>query len=186
MDEFIGVIKIFAGTYAPRGWAFCDGQLLPISQYQAVFALLGTTYGGNGTTTFALPDLRGRAPVHAGQGPGLSRYVLGQSLGTETNSLTVANMPSHTHPTMASMSVSAENASQSVATSGSAIAAPGQQVSRNFEPTLGFNTSAPSVPLAGLSVQVGIAGSSVPVNNIQPILTVNYIICLNGIFPPRD
>ena len=185
MDEFMGVIKIFAGNFAPKGWAFCNGQLLSISQNSALFSLLGTTYGGDGQTSFALPDLRGRAPIHFGQGPGLSNYIQGQVSGTETNSLTIANMPTHNHPVVASMSVSSQNADQAVAVSGASIASPGQQVSRNFEPTLGFNSAAPNVNVSGLSVQEGYAGGNTPVNNIQPILAVNYIICLYGIYPSR-
>ena len=96
-DPYIGEIRLVAFNFAPQGWALCNGQILPISQNQALFVLLGTTYGGNGVTTFALPDLRGRAPIHAGQGPGLSNYSLGQIGGTETNIMTVAQMPRHSH-----------------------------------------------------------------------------------------
>ncbi len=97
MEPFLGQIELFPYTFAPRGWAFCNGQILSIAQNTALFSLLGTTYGGNGQTTFALPDLRGRAAVHAGQGPGLSNYTLGESSGTETVTLTQAEMPQHTH-----------------------------------------------------------------------------------------
>src|SRR5688572_18111229 len=98
MDEFIAIIKMFGGNFAPRGWALCNGQILSIAQNTALFSLLGTTFGGNGQTTFALPDLRGRVPIHPGQGPGLSNYSLGQQAGTETVTLTINNMPAHGHP----------------------------------------------------------------------------------------
>ena len=103
-SPFIGQITLFAGNFAPRGWAFCNGQLLSIAQNTALFSILGTTYGGNGQTTFALPDLRGRVPVHAGQGPGLSNYDLGQQGGAESVTLTTAQMPAHTHPANANAS----------------------------------------------------------------------------------
>jgi len=187
MDEYIGIIKIFAGTFAPKGWAFCDGQILPISQYTALFSLLGTTYGGNGTSTFALPDLRSRVPVHAGQGagPGLSPYLLGQASGTEHNSLTTGNLPAHTHPVSASFSADKGNATQSSATPNATIATPGVQDGRTFNPTFGYSTAAPNTVVNGLSVTVGVTGSNLPVNNIQPVLGVNYIICLEGIYPAR-
>src|SRR4051812_5269128 len=98
MDGFLGEIRLFAPTFAPKYWAYCSGQLLPISQNQALFAILGTTYGGNGTITFALPDLRGKAPVGVGQGLGLASYALGQQTGTATNTLTGGNLPPHNHP----------------------------------------------------------------------------------------
>lgn len=101
-DLFIGEIRMFAGNFAPRGWAFCDGQLLGISQHAALFSILGTTYGGDGRTTFSLPELRGRSPIHAGSGPGLSSRRLGEKGGTESRSLTVSNLPSHSHPIKAS------------------------------------------------------------------------------------
>jgi len=188
MDEYMGIIKIFAGTFAPRGWAFCDGQILQISQYNALFSLLGTTYGGNGATTFALPDLRSRVPIHAGQGAGpeLSSYDIGQMSGTEHNSLTIGNLPAHTHPVSASFSANNGEASQSTVTPNAAIATPGVKVGRTFNPTFGFNTATPNTAVSGLSVTVGITGNSLPVNNIQPILGVNYIICLEGIYPSRS
>jgi len=186
MDEYLGIIKIFAGSFAPRGWAFCNGQLISIAQNSALFSLLGTTYGGDGIQTFALPDLRGRVPVHAGQGPGLSNYVLGERTGTENNTLTIANMPTHSHPVAATMSVSNENASQSAATSGASIATPGVPEGRDFNATFGFSTGAPNTPINGLNVNVGLSGGSQPINNVQPCLAINYIICIQGIYPSRD
>lgn len=186
MDDYIGIIKIFAGSYAPRGWAFCNGQLLAIQTNPALFSILGTTYGGNGSTTFALPDLRSRVPVHAGQGNGLSNYTLGEQRGSENTTLLVTNMPAHTHPVTASMAVNNASADLKEATTGASIASPGIQVSRNFEGTLGFNTQTPNVQVSGLSVNVGVAGGSQPVSIVQPSLGINYIICLEGPFPPRD
>jgi len=188
MDEYMGIIKIFAGNFAPKGWAFCDGQLLSIAQNSALFSLLGTVYGGDGISTFALPDLRSRVPVHAGQsaGPGLSPYVIGQKSGTEQNVLTGGNLPAHTHPVSASFSADSGNATQAVVTSNASIATPGVQNGRTFNPTFGFSTAAPNTVVNGLSVTIGFTGSNLPVNNVQPVLGVNYIICLQGIYPSRS
>ncbi|SEA00892.1 Microcystin-dependent protein [Arachidicoccus rhizosphaerae] len=188
MEEYLGVIKIFAGNFAPRGWAFCNGQLLSIASNTALFSLLGTVYGGDGITTFALPDLRSRVPVHAGAsaGPGLQPYNLGQAIGTETTTLLTSNLPPHTHPVMASMSVDKGNASVPAASQNSTLAAPGYQNGRTFEATLGYSASEPNTQIGGLAVSVGITGSGIPINNIQPSLGVNYIICLAGVYPTRD
>lgn len=187
MEEFIGVVKIFAGNFAPRGWMFCNGQLISIAQHSAVFALLGTTYGGNGQTTFALPDLRGRAAIGWGQGPGLSNYQLGQVSGTENTSILISNMPAHNHVATSTLSLNASNAAATVATpvAGSALAA-GKDV--NTDPVSMYTASAPSVPLAGGSVAttVGNNGGGVPVSILQPTLALSYIICMEGIFPSRN
>lgn len=176
MEPFIAEIIMFGGNFAPRGWAFCDGQLLPISQYTALFSLIGTTYGGDGRTTFALPDLRGRAAVHPGSGPGLSSRKLGEKGGSETNTLTLAQLPN------IPVKVSSANASQTAATNGASIATPGTTSGRTFTPTEGFNTAAPDI-----SLNAGTAGgSSQAVNNMQPFECVNYIIALQGIFPSRN
>lgn len=182
---FIGSVMLFAGNFAPQGWAFCDGQLLSVAQNSALFAILGTTYGGNGRDSFALPDLRGRVPVHSGQGVGLSNYTLGESRGSETNTLFYGNMPAHTHPVSASMSANSGNATQSSATPNASVATPGTQDGRDFIPSFGFNTTKPDTPLNGLSITLGSAGGSQPVNNIQPSLGLNYIICLEGFIPSR-
>ena len=177
MDPFIGQIIMFGGNFAPRNWAFCNGQLLNITSYQALFSILGTTYGGDGRTTFGLPDLRGRVAVSQGSGPGLSNYQLGAKGGTETNQLISQNLPP------IPLNVSSANASQSAATVGASIATPGSVDGRSFVPTLGFNTSTPDVTLNGASVQ---GGNSTPINNVQPYQVVNYIIALEGIYPPRS
>ncbi|HSH65541.1 MAG TPA: tail fiber protein [Bacteroidia bacterium] len=198
MDEFIGIIKLFAGNFAPKGWAFCSGQLLSISQNQALFAILGTTYGGDGRTTFALPDLRSRVALGGGQGggPGLPAYVLGQRGGEPTHTLIVSEMPSHTHTGAVSgnagLSVSSGDATQSAATAGATIATPGSG-SRTFTPTLGFNTATPDTVLNAASVNTSTLavnnlnnGGSNAHNNMQPYLGLSYIICINGLFPPHN
>ena len=176
MNPFIGLITMFAGNFAPRGWALCNGQLLPISSNSALFSILGTTYGGDGRTTFGLPDLRGRAAIHPGHGPGLSAYTLGQKGGLETNTLVAANMPS------IPLKVSSGNATQANPFANASIATPGSLAGRTFEATLGFNNSAPNITLNSASVQ----GSSVPVNNIEPFQCVNFIIALQGTYPSRN
>ena len=165
-EPFIGEIILFAGNFAPRGWALCNGQILAISQNTALFSILGTTYGGNGQTTFALPDLRGRVPVHPGQGPGLSPYDLGQAGGTETVTLNVAEMPQHTHPQPAT------NGEQTTNRPNGALPARGGV----YAQTSDGSTLTPPSPVGG----------SQPHNNIQPYLGLNYIIALEGIFPSRN
>ena len=186
MDEYMGIIKLFAGNFAPRGWAFCAGQTLAISSNTALFSILGTTYGGNGTTTFCLPDLRGRVPVgvtNTGGSP-LSTYTLGEVTGTENNTLLVNNLPPHTHT--GNVNVTGANASTSTPATNTNIAVPGSLSGRTFSPTLGFDTSAASVSLMPGSITVSATGSGIPVNNIQPVLALNYIICLEGIYPSRN
>lgn len=169
-DPFIGNIRIFAGNFAPRGHAFCAGQLLPISQYDALFALIGTIYGGDGQTTFALPDLRGRAPMHFGQGPGLPNYVIGQAFGSETVTLTSAQLPAHTH------SLGASSAPGSGAGPAGAVWAQ-SSAGQNYAASAGTPMN------AGL---VSVAGGNQPHENMPPSLAVNFIIALEGIFPPRN
>jgi microcystin-dependent protein len=167
-EPFIGQVMMIGFTFAPRGWALCDGQILPIAQNTALFSLLGTTYGGNGTTTFALPDLRGRVPIHAGQGPGLSPYTLGQVGGAEQVTLLANQMPAHNH------SLAATNAEASQTLPG------GQLLAQSREVTYG------SGALVGMNPQsIGAAGGSQPHENRQPYLTINFIIALEGIYPSR-
>lgn len=177
MEEFIGVIKIFAGNFAPRGWAFCNGQLVSIQQNPALFSILGTTYGGNGQTTFALPDLRGRAPIHFGQGPGLSNLSLGQVGGVENVTLNINQIPAHNHP----LNVNDANATVHKPTNTTVVAAP---VDVNTDPASGYSAVAPNTQLAANSI--GVAGGSQPHENRPPYLAINYIICLEGIFPSRN
>jgi len=184
MDPFLAEIVMFGGNFAPRGWALCDGQLLAISQNTALFSLLGTTYGGDGRTTFALPDLRGRAAVHAGTGPGLTNRRLGERSGTEHNILNVTQIPSHSHA--ASLKVSNADATVSAATQGASIATPGTSDGRSFTGTLGYGAGAPNVDLSAASVTTGNTGGNQSVNNMQPYEVVNYIICMQGAFPSRS
>ena len=185
MDEYIGIIKIFAGNFAPVGWFMCDGTLLPINQYAALFSLLGTTYGGNGTTNFALPDLRANVPVGiTGTGPAPQpplNVSQGQKGGTATVTLNANNMPAHNHPLL----VNSADASQSVPTAGASIATPGSIVGRNpFTGTLGFNTATPNTTLNAASVGNN-TGGSIPVNTMPPYLGIIYIICTSGLYPSR-
>lgn len=181
MEPFLGQISMFGGNFAPRGWAFCSGQLLAINDNQALFSLLGTTYGGDGRTSFGLPDLRGRVAMHAGNGPGLTPRPLGQKSGTETNTLTINNMPSHNHGITGTikLEVNAENATTNEG-AGATLGA-GSNI---------YNSSPPEEGEAinGLTSNLGTAnnGSQQPVNNLQPYQTVNYIIALQGIFPSRS
>jgi microcystin-dependent protein len=199
MDEYIGLIKLFAGNFAPQGWAFCNGQLLQISQYQAVFAILGTMYGGDGRTTFGLPDLRSRVALGGGQTPpaGLPVIQLGQLGGEPNHTLIGTEMPIHTHVATAggnaSLSVSSGNSTQTNATAGASIATPGTLSGRAFTATYGFNTATPdtalnpaSINASSITVTNANAGGSQPHNNMQPYLGLSYIICLNGLFPTRS
>jgi microcystin-dependent protein len=172
-EAFIGSIMMFAGNFAPRGWAFCQGQLLPIAQNTALFSILGTTYGGNGQTTFALPDLRGRAPIGTGQGPGLTNVDLGQSAGSETVTLTVNQLPAHNH-VVACDSTSAGGADPTNSFPGNPGSLSGAQL---YGSTAGA-TMAPAM--------IQPAGGSQPFSVRQPYLGINYIICLEGIFPSRN
>ena len=184
MDPLLGQIMIFAGNFAPRGWAFCDGQLLPISQYNALFSILGTTYGGDGRTTFALPDLRGRAPIGPRQGPGLSDYRLGQRGGVETVILNVTEIPSHTH--LSQVKVSSADSSQAIPTAGSSIATPGVPAGRGITQTYGFNNTTPDIPLNSNSAIIGNTGGNLSHENRQPYLAINYIIAMVGTYPSRS
>lgn len=161
---------MFAGNFAPRGWALCDGQLLSIAQNQALFSLLGTTYGGDGRTTFALPDLRGRAPIHAGQGPGLSPRQLGERSGTESVTLTVNQMPAHNH----ALQVYAESAK--TATVANNVLGNAQSETYSDQPPDGrMNPNA-----------IGVTGEGQPVGVMSPFLAINFVIALQGVFPSRD
>lgn len=167
-EPFLGEIRMFGFNFAPRGWAFCNGQLLAIAQNTALFSLLGTTYGGNGQTTFALPNLQGRVPLHFGQGAGLSSYSLGQSAGTETVTLTQSQMPAHGHV------VTANNGDATASRPANRFPAGGGAYADSGDGT----TMNPTV--------VATTGGSQPHNNIQPYLALNFCIALVGIFPSRN
>jgi microcystin-dependent protein len=186
-EPFIGQIILFAGNFAPRGYQLCQGQLLSISQNTALFSILGTTYGGNGQTTFALPDLRGRAAVSSGQAPGLSNYSLGQAAGQEQVTLTTNSMPAHTHQITSSATptvhASARGESDSVADGVPATALSGNPYASRPDGTTTMNAAMVTI---ALSVSAGITGGSQPVNTLPPYLTLNYCIATEGIFPSRN
>jgi microcystin-dependent protein len=171
MDPFLGEIRMFGGNFAPIGWALCEGQLLGIAQYSALFSILGTTFGGNGTTNFALPDLRGRAPIGQGIGPGLTPFTLGQAGGTESVTLLVNQMPAHTH---------AVNANGDVADK-STVA--GSLLANGTKPNYYSDQAVTTTMNPGM---IGIAGGSQPFSILQPYMTVTFIIALQGIFPSRE
>jgi len=190
MQPFLSMIMLWPCNFAPSGWALCAGQLLAISQNSALFSLIGTYYGGDGVTTFALPDFRGRVPVGAGQGPGRSPYVIGQVGGTENTTLTINNLPSHLHSVALTVTVSASNAQavNSTPASGNSLASPYDVLNSN--PIAGYATSAPNTPIniggGAVAGNTGLTGNNQPFSNIQPYLSVNYCIALQGIFPSRN
>ena len=169
-EPFVGEIRMFAGNFAPRGWAFCDGQLMAVSQNDALFSLLGTIYGGDGRTSFGLPDLRGRIPVHAGQGPGLSSRRLGEKGGAEAVTVTVAQLPTHNH----TMQISTEIAGRS---------APQDNVLGSSTNIDFYTGDAPDQTMS--SSVVSPVGGSRSHSNLMPFLCVNFIIALFGIYPSR-
>ena len=176
MDPFLGQITIFAGNFAPRGWALCDGQLLPISQNTALFSLIGTTYGGDGRTTTALPNLQGRTPMHPGRGPGLTSRRLGQRGGVETVSLTEAQMPSHNHQLRASTDEAEEEGEKS----------PVNAVTGRPQNNQAIYNSNTNNNLAAMGNVLLSAGGSQSHNNLQPFLAMNFIIALVGLFPSQS
>ena len=195
-NPFLGQITIFAGNFAPRAWAFCDGQLLPIAQYTALFSILGTVYGGDGRTTFALPDLRGRVPLGPRRGPGLSDYRLGQRGGVEQTVLTQLNLPSHSHimgattapiPVASTLRANDEEGDQEDA-EGNAMAGLANAYSTQAPNTdLAAGSVSASIP-AGTAIpaQIGNTGNSQAFDIRQPYLAINYIIALQGTFPSRN
>ena len=188
MDPFLGQIVSFAGNFAPRGWAYCDGQLLAISQYSALFSILGTTYGGDGRSTFALPDLRGRAPVAPGRGPGLSTRTLGQRGGQEEHTLIIPEMPSHSHISTGTVTASTSEGTTNVPT-GNVLAAGKTPIDRSTVVDTNMYTNVgPNTQMAAneVTVTVGNNGGNLPHNNMQPYLAINFIIALQGVFPSRN
>ena len=171
-DAMIGTIAMFGGNFAPRGWALCQGQILSIAQNTALFSLLGTTYGGNGQTTFALPDLRGRFPINPGQGPGLSNISLGEQAGTQSVTLLLTSLPAHNHtvgcdPTGSSSLIPTANV-------------PGLSDDRSAA----INNYSSNPPTAQMNqATLGLAGGGTPFSNLNPFLGINFIICMEGIYP---
>jgi microcystin-dependent protein len=182
MEPFVGEIKIFGGNFAPRGYASCDGQLLSIAQNTALFSILGTTFGGDGQTTFGVPSLQGRMPVHYGQGPGLPQIDLGEVVGQSSVSLTVGEMPAHTHAMTATMNV-VSGAGTSVSPADGYVAGDAGG-DANYAPS-SVQPSGTAAPGA-LTVTCGIAGGGLPVSIQTPGLGVNIIIALEGVFPTRN
>jgi microcystin-dependent protein len=169
-SQFLAEIRIFPFNFAPKGWAFCDGQLLPISQNTALFSLLGTTYGGDGKSTFALPDLRGCSPMHPGPGPGLTPRSLGERGGEETVTLNLSQLPAHSHQLTASTGASSHTPQSNLL---------GQPASVQI-----YGPPGNLVPMAGAAVMP--AGGTQPHDNRQPYLALNFIIALQGVFPARS
>lgn len=187
MEPFIGQIMMFGGNFAPRGWAMCDGQLLPISQYSALFSILGTMYGGDGRTTFALPDLRGRAPIGMGNGPGLSDVREGQKGGRETVTLTVNEMPSHNHSanTANLKSVAPGHTGPGDTDTPGPTAMPANAVGQLIYSNAPADTTMAQGTVTG-SVSIGNTGGNQPTDIRNPFIGMNYIIALQGIFPSRS
>jgi microcystin-dependent protein len=165
---YIGEIRMFGGNFPPSGWAFCNGQEIPIAENDALFTLIGTTYGGDGQSTFRLPDLQGRAPIHQGTGPGLGTYTIGENAGVESVTLTTQQIPTHTHTWQAS-------------TGGGTSNTPANNVTGSPPVAKLYRTGTPSDPMSPKVIQP--AGGSQPHENLQPYLTISFIISLYGVFP---
>lgn len=177
-DPFVAEIRIFPFTFAPQGWAFCDGQILPLSQNTALFSLLGTTYGGNGKSNFALPDLQGSAAMHSGQGPGLSERFLGERSGTQTVTLLESEMPAHNHAVTAANVAASQSSPQN-----NLPARPGYSTGTQTGAALAYSAAGPNVAFSPTALAP--AGGSLPHNNMQPYLALHFCIALQGVFPPR-
>jgi microcystin-dependent protein len=183
-NQFLAEIRIVPFQFAPQGWAFCDGQILPLSQNTALFSLLGTTYGGDGKSNFALPNLQGMAPMQQGQGPGLSLRDLGESSGVPNVTLIQSEIPVHTHTLQATVTTGTSASPSNTNELAFANAAGGKQGGGSVVNYYSTNTGSPNAILnpAGISV----AGGSLPHNNMMPFLVLNYIIALQGVFPARS
>jgi microcystin-dependent protein len=170
-DPFVAEIRIFPFNFAPKGWAFCNGQLMPISQNTALFSLLGTTYGGDGKSTFALPNIQGSAPMHPGQGPGLSLHDLGESSGSDTVTLLESEIPAHSHTLRAVPD----------------IASGRDPANAVLARSRGGSIYAPAAALTAMNpLALAVSGGGLPHNNMQPYLTLSFCIALQGVFPPRS
>jgi len=174
MDPFVAEIRIFPFNFAPQGWAFCDGQILPLSQNTALFSLLGTTYGGDGKSNFALPNMQGNVPMHPGQGPGLSLHDLGETGGSDTVTLLESEIPSHSHTMQAFSGL------------GNRLTPGNNSIARETGATTFLSNANGQAPLVSMSDNaVAPAGGDQPHNNLQPYLTLNFCIALQGVYPPR-
>jgi microcystin-dependent protein len=170
MAPFVGEIRMFAGNFAPNGWMFCEGQTMPISENEVLFQLIGTTYGGDGQSTFNLPNLASRVPIHMGTGPSGTTYQLGEMAGTEQETLTTQQLPTHSHPMLATADGGGANS-------------PGSNILANCSALKLYTASAPSIALNAASITP--AGGSQPHENTQPFLCINFIISLFGVFPSQ-
>ena len=187
MEDLMGAIRLFAFNFVPRSYARCDGQLLAISQNTALFSLLGTTYGGDGRTTFGIPDLRGRAPIHFGQAPGLTDHRIGVPAGFETHSLTEAQMPAHTHAATAQSTLHGEQANADARVpEDRMLAVPGQGNEIYADPTTAQDDRVLASGSVLTQVDIQSAGSSAAFSIMQPVLPVQFAICTEGIYPSRD
>ena len=201
MEPFIGQIIMFAGNFAPRDWAFCQGQTLAISEYTALFSIIGTTYGGNGRTTFDLPDLRGRAPIGQGQGNGLTSRIMGEQIGIEDITLSTAQMPIHSHAaetTISGSSVTAKlKASSAEGTTNVPLNNYLAKPSNIGLQSINMYDSSADIEMASDAIEIDLSavtantttddtGGNSAHNNIQPSLVMNYIICVNGVYPSRS
>ncbi len=178
MEGVMAVITCVAYDFAPKNWAYCNGQTLAIAQNQALFSLLGTTFGGNGVTTFQLPNLQGRVPINTGQGPGLSNYNLGQVGGVETNTLTINNLPSHTHSGNVAMRMQSNSDAGDQSRAANGLYAP---VTAAYASTANVQMATPTYNLI-----IGTAGAGQAFSMRPPLLAINYVICTAGIFPSRN
>lgn len=179
MEGMIGEVRMFAGTFAPKNWSFCQGQIIAIASNTALFSILGTTYGGNGTTTFGLPDMQGRVCIGQGTGPGLSPYSLGQKSGTETVTLTLSQMPAHNHQVFGTLSPFVMSGTPDETNPNGeypAVSGAGDVYS---------STAGSSMGPSPLTTTIANAGGGQPHENMQPYLGMNYVICMYGIFPSR-
>jgi microcystin-dependent protein len=173
MDPFVAEIRIFPFNFAPKGWAFCDGQILPLSQNTALFSLLGTTYGGDGKSNFALPNMQGNAPMHPGQGPGLSLHDLGETGGSETVTLLESEIPAHSHGVLASTQAGTVR-----------LPSPSMGLAKSAG-TAAYNSTANPGLVQLNDNAIAPAGGDQPHNNMEPYLTLNFCIALQGVYPPR-
>lgn len=182
MDEYIGIVKLFAGNFAPRGWMFCDGSLLRIASNSALFSILGTTYGGDGINTFALPNLKGRMALGAGAVSSIENYPLGVMAGTPQNTILTSNLPSIGGGFQ--LKVKNQNSNVATPTVASSIAITGIPNGRNFDPVPSYVDDDPDTTINPKSISF--IGQNLPMNNMPPYLGLNYIICVEGIYPPRN
>lgn len=180
MEGTLATISLFAGNFAPKNWAYCAGQIVAIQSNTALFSLLGNTYGGDGRTTFALPDLRSRTAVGAGQGQGLSQYVLGEKIGVENNTMLISNLPPHNHTTVLNVMLPANNGGTDSDSPEAAYPGPGTYMYNSVGGTNEF------MGTMSVNAAVGMSGQGTPMNNLQPFLGMNYIICMYGVFPYRN